>query len=89
MKKFPLNETQAIEILVELNYRLQDFYARTRTAEFQRKAGNARRAANKNRKGLVDYVNALFDRYARLQVVRLDLDTRSIRGLDCWIASET
>ncbi|MBV5311169.1 hypothetical protein [Chromatium okenii] len=65
-------EYMARHCISGVNQSLQRLYNVTKQPDFKCGANNIERAADKNRKGLVTFINALFQRYSRLLVLRID-----------------
>ncbi|MGF6313937.1 YagK/YfjJ domain-containing protein [Pseudomonas frederiksbergensis] len=70
-------ESEDNEGLVQkLNSCVDSIRLEARSKAFQSKLKNYQRSSNKNYKELTEYVNALFERYSRLLVLRVDLGYR-------------
>lgn len=70
LTEFSVTETTTI------NDVLRRFREEAQSATHKRQLRNFQRAASKNLKGALDYVDHLFERHARLLVVRVDLSWR-------------
>ncbi|MDX7746776.1 YagK/YfjJ domain-containing protein [Aeromonas veronii] len=64
------------ELLTELNDVLSDFMHQLRSPRHQKQLHNLKRADKRNSDSIQKYINALFDKYARLLVVRVDVHFR-------------
>lgn len=68
-----LHGSHATALLQPLNECVDKIRQEANSKQFQSRLNNYRRASNKNYKELTGYVNALFERYSRLLVLRVDL----------------
>lgn len=67
----PVNETH--KLMAYLNGCVDQIRQAVKTKSFIAKLNSYQRSSNKNYKGLKEYVDALFERHARLVVLRVDL----------------
>lgn len=72
----PIDYATAVEIVSSLNAAHDTLRQLTSTPAFRKQASNAQRASNKRRRGMVEFVDGLFERHSRLVVVRVDLGYR-------------
>ncbi|MCM7607206.1 inovirus Gp2 family protein [Enterobacter hormaechei] len=75
LKTYNLTELSVTETTT-INDVLRCFREEAQSVTHKRQLRNFQRAASKNLKGALDYVDHLFERYARLLVVRVDLSWR-------------
>lgn len=75
LQTFNLTEFSVTEATT-INDVLRRFREEAQSATHKRQLRNFQRAASKNLKGALDYVDHLFERHARLLVVRVDLSWR-------------
>ncbi|MGH4624955.1 YagK/YfjJ domain-containing protein [Klebsiella pneumoniae] len=75
LQKYNLTELSVTEAAT-INDVLRRFREEAQSANHKRQLRNFQRAASKNLKGALDYVDYLFERHARLLVVRVDLSWR-------------
>ncbi|WP_273973642.1 YagK/YfjJ domain-containing protein [Serratia ureilytica] len=75
LKTYNLTELSVTEATT-INDVLRCFREEAQSATHKRQLRNFQRAASKNLKGALDYVDHLFERHARLLVVRVDLSWR-------------
>ncbi|PIB50724.1 inovirus-type Gp2 protein [Pseudomonas sp. 2995-1] len=67
----PINETEML--MKHLNECVNQIRKSVKTKAFQARLNSYQRSSNKNYKELTGYVDALFERYSRLLVLRVDL----------------
>ncbi len=60
-----------------LNFFVESLRRQVRSERFKNKINNYSRASNKNLKGVLAYIDSLFERYARLLVVGVDLSYKN------------
>lgn len=84
VKKFKLDRvsslaaSETVEQSVKvLNCFVESLRRRVRSEEFKDKINKCNRTSNKNLKGVLAYIDSLFERYARLLVVRVDLSYKN------------
>ena len=75
-----IGHATAVEIISALNTAHDTLRQLTSTPAFRKQASNAQRASNKRRRGMVEFVDGLFERHSRLVVVRVDLGYRRKQG---------
>ncbi|HBV4670747.1 TPA: inovirus-type Gp2 protein, partial [Klebsiella pneumoniae] len=75
LKTYNLTEMSVTEATT-INDVLRRFREEAQSVTHKRQLRNFQRAASKNLKGALDYVDYLFERHARLLVVRVDLSWR-------------
>lgn len=69
-----LSISDPISLAKCLNCCVDEMRAETKSTAFASKVNNYQRSSNKNLKELKRYVDALFDSFSRLMVVRIDMD---------------
>lgn len=67
----PANEAR--KLMAHLNGCVEQIRQEVKSKSFLAKLNSYQRSSNKNYKGLIEYVDALFDHHARLLVLRVDL----------------
>lgn len=84
VKKFKLDRASSLsrsetaeQSVKALNCFVESLRRRVRSQSFKNKISKYSRASNKNLKGVLAYIDALFERHARLLVVRVDLSYRN------------
>lgn len=75
LQTYNLTELSVTEATT-INDVLRRFWEEAQSVTHKRQLRNFQRAASKNLKGALDYVDHLFEQYARLLVVRVDLSWR-------------
>ncbi|MDN3234319.1 inovirus-type Gp2 protein [Pseudomonas sp. WAC2] len=65
--------SNARELMSHLNKCVDKIRQESKSKQFQSKLNSYRRSSNKNHKELTKYIDALFERYSKLLVLRIDL----------------
>jgi len=68
-----LSRDIAEQVIVELNQRLEAWYQSLQQPDFTYECSRNRRNSRNNHQRLCELIEALFDRYSRLMVIRVDL----------------
>jgi hypothetical protein len=73
-----MSREMAEQTVMELNQRLSAWYQRLKQPDFTYECNRNRRNSRNNYQSLCKLIAALFDRYSRLQVIRVDLSYTAI-----------